>query len=99
MASMTLYMRTAADANSTHAYLPKTQMEKAGCPGTGTAVTTDPNYTFASTITPGNERVAYPTGGGGGGAYITTVAAVETTATLLAPYDPVQAVSPYAPNV
>jgi hypothetical protein len=78
---MAWYMRNAADANSNDAYLPKTHMEKAGCPGVGTAVTTDPNYTFASTITPGNERVAYPTGGGGGGAYITTVAAVETTAT------------------
>ena len=95
MAVMTLYMRTAADTNSTHAYLPKTTPEKAGCPGTGAAVTTDPNYTFASTITPGNETVAYPTGGGGGGAYITTVAAVETSATILAAYDPVQIVSPY----
>jgi hypothetical protein len=95
MAAMTFFMRNAADANSTHAYLPKTQMEHAGCPGTGTAVTSDPNYTFASTITPGNEKLAYPTGGGGGGAYITTVAAVETTATLNAPYDPAQISSPY----
>jgi len=78
---MAWYMRTTADANSNDAYLPKTMPEKAGCPGAGTAVVSDPNYTFASTITPGNEKLAYPTGGGGGGAYITTVAAVETTPT------------------
>jgi len=78
---MPFYMRTLADANSNDAYLPKTMPEKAGCPGAGTAVVSDPNYTFASTITPGNEKLAYPTGGGGGGAYITTVAAVETTPT------------------
>jgi hypothetical protein len=80
---MAWYMRTAADANSNDAYLPKTTPEKAGCPGAGTAVLSDPNYTFASTITPGNERTPYPTGGGGGGAYLTTVAAVETTATTI----------------
>jgi hypothetical protein len=95
MAAMTLYMRTVADANSTHAYLPKTMAEKAGCPGTGTAVPGDPNYTFASTMKAGLERTPYPTGGGGGAASLDTVVAVETTATLLAPYDPVQAVSPY----
>lgn len=80
---MAWYMRTVADTNSNDAYLPKTTPEKAGCPGTGTAVPGDPNYTFASTITPGNERTPYPTGGGGGGAYLTTVAAVETTATTI----------------
>jgi hypothetical protein len=79
---MTWYMRDNNDANSNDAYLPKTTPEKAGCPGAGTSVPTNPNYTFASTITPGNERVPYPTGGGGGGAYITTVAAIETTATI-----------------
>lgn len=80
---MAWYMRTVADTNSNDAYLPKTTPEKAGCPGIGTAVPSDPNYTFASTITPGNERTPYPTGGGGGGAYLTTVAAVETTATTI----------------
>lgn len=76
-------MRDANDANSTDAYLPKTTLEKAGAVGgINAAVTADPNFVFASIITPGNEKVAYPTGGGGGGAYLTTPAAVECDATL-----------------
>jgi hypothetical protein len=92
---MAWYMRTTADANSTDAYLPKTTPEKAGAPGgpNGAAQPIPPtnlpprdsNYTFASTITPGNERVPYPVGGGGGGAYLTTVAAVECDPTLSVP--------------
>jgi IPT/TIG domain len=79
---MPFYMRTLADANSNDAYLPKTMPEKAGCPGAGTAVPSDPNYSFASTIKAGSEKTPYPTGGGGGAAILDTVAAVETTATL-----------------
>jgi len=96
---MSWFMRTVADANSNDAYLPKTTAEKAGCPGVGTSVPGDPNYTFASTITPGNERIPYPTGGGGGGAYLTTVAAVETTATTIVLDTPLQpSVSSISPN-
>lgn len=80
---MAFEMRTSAEANSSDPYRPKTIPESAGARGgANAAVTTDPNFTFASTITPGNERVPYPTGGGGGGAYLTTVAAVEVDATL-----------------
>jgi hypothetical protein len=79
-------MRDANDANSNDAYLPKTTPEKAGARGgPSAAVSTDPNFVFASTITAGNERTPYPTGGGGGGAYLTTVAAVECNATLSVP--------------
>jgi hypothetical protein len=80
---MAWYMRDANDANSTDAYLPKTTLERAGAVGgPNAAVAADPNFVFASTITPGNERVPYPTGGGGGGVYLTTVAPVECDATL-----------------
>ena len=88
---MPYYMRTANDANSTDAYLPKTTLEKAGCVGTGAVVPVDPaqakpeTLIFASVITPGNEKVPYPVATPGGGAYLTTPAAVETTATLSVP--------------
>jgi hypothetical protein len=88
---MAFFMRDAFDANSTDDYRPKTTPEKAGCPGTGAAVTSDPNYTFASTMKAGLEKTPYPTGGGGGAASLDTVAAVETTATT--------SVSNVVPNV
>ena len=78
---MAWYMRTAADANSNDAYLPKTTPEKAGCPGAGTAV-------LLTRIMSSHRPLRRETSGWrirpaevGGGAYITTVAAVETTAT------------------
>jgi hypothetical protein len=96
---MSWYMRTVADANSNDAYLPKTTAEKAGCPGTGTSVPSDPNYTFASTIKAGSERTPYPTGGGGGAAILDTVAAIETTATTIVLDTPLQpSVSSVSPN-
>lgn len=80
---MAFEMRTAADANSSDPYRPKTTPEKAGAVGgVNAAVSTDPNFTFASTIKAGSERTPYPTGGGGGAAILDTVAAVECDATL-----------------
>lgn len=79
-------MRTAAEANSSDPYRPKTIPEKAGAVGgVNAAVAADPNHIFASTIKAGNERTPYPTGGGGGAAYLDTVAAVECNATLTVP--------------
>lgn len=79
-------MRTAAEANSKDPYRPKTLPEWAGCRGAGTAVVSDPNYVFASTIKVGMEKTPYPTGGGGAGAaYVDTIAAVEVNATNSVP--------------
>jgi hypothetical protein len=70
-----------AKANATDSYLPATTAESAGARGVGTAVTTDPNYVFASTVDVNQERVPYPN-------TISTVAAVECTPTLILPPDP-----------
>lgn len=79
-------MRSSAEANSKDPYRPKTIQEKAGAVGgANAAVSTDPNYVFASTIKAGNEKVPYPTGGTGGAAYVDTIAAVEVNATNSVP--------------
>jgi hypothetical protein len=77
-------MRTAGEANSTDPYRPKTIPEWAGCRGAGTAVVSDPNYVFASTIKAGMEKTPYPTGGSGA-SYVDTVVAVEVNATKSVP--------------
>lgn len=80
---MPFEMRTSAEANSSDPYRPKTIPESAGARGgVNAAVPADPNFTFASTIKAGNEKVPYPTGGGGGASYLDTVVAVECDATL-----------------
>ena len=96
MAAMTFFMRNAAERQFDPRLSAEDTLGK-GRPSRGPAlVTTDPNYTFASTITPGNEKLAYPTGGGGGRRPTSPrLRLVETTATLLAPYDPAQIYSPY----
>ena len=43
------FVTVAGKATTTHAYLPATIAEYAGARGVGTAVVTDPNYTFAIT--------------------------------------------------
>jgi hypothetical protein len=71
-------MRTGADANSNDPYLPKTTLEKAGCP--------DPDLVFASIISL-QAWEPYPTGGNGSSA-ITTPIAVDTEPTLEVPNTP-----------
>jgi hypothetical protein len=71
----------AGKANMTDTYLPATSAEKAGAPGgANAAVSTDPNYVFASTVDVNQERTPYPN-------TISTVAAVECNATLILPPD------------
>jgi hypothetical protein len=70
------FYTAAGKANASDAYLPATLAEKAGARGgTNAAVSTDPNYTFASTIDVDQERKPYPN-------TISTVAAVECDQTM-----------------
>jgi hypothetical protein len=76
---------TAGEANATVDYLPNTLAESAGARGTGTAVTTDPNYVFARTRKVNLEKTPYPTGSPDDITTTDIITPVEVTPTLLAP--------------
>lgn len=70
------YYTGTGETNATDDYTPRTLAEKAGAQGgVSAAVSADPNWAFASTIDPGQEKTPYPN-------TISTVAAVECDATL-----------------
>jgi hypothetical protein len=76
---------TAGEANATVDYLPNTPAESAGARGTGTAVTSDPNYVFARTMKAGLEKTPYPVALPGDITSSDIITPVEVTPTILAP--------------
>jgi hypothetical protein len=84
------YTAAAGKATITDAYLPASVAESAGARGTGTAVTSDPNFTFARTMKVGtaaapSQLVPYPTGLPGDVTSSDIVTVVEVTPTVSVP--------------
>lgn len=78
----TVFNTGTGETNCTDDYTPRTLPEQAGARGgTSAAISTDANFSFASTIKAGNEKAPYPSGGTGSAAYLDTLAAVECNAT------------------
>ena len=84
----TVFNTGAGETNATSDYTPRTLAEQAGARGVGTAVLTDPNYTFARTMKAGRERTPYPVALPNDITSSDVVVAVECTPTLSVPSDP-----------